>query len=135
MLVPVRNPIWLQFLFHKLLRLLTPYIAILAALGALGVAWQRLGPMPILAAAALGALGAVLPRVGPRVRRLVFPVRQSPTTAVHEGACPVGRCEGDSIHGICVEPRPAPGETSKDKKASSRPGRKAHATPCESARP
>lgn len=70
-LVPGRNPIWLQFLFHKLLRLLTPYIAILAGLGAVGVAWERLGPTPILVAAALAALGAVLPRVGPRVRALV----------------------------------------------------------------
>jgi hypothetical protein len=25
LLVPARNPIWLQFMFHKLLRLLTPY--------------------------------------------------------------------------------------------------------------
>jgi cellulose synthase/poly-beta-1,6-N-acetylglucosamine synthase-like glycosyltransferase len=70
-LVPVRNPIWLQFLFHKLLRLLTPYIAILACLGALGVVWERVGPTPILVAAALAALGAALPRIGPRVRALV----------------------------------------------------------------
>ena len=70
-LVPVRNPIWLQFLFHKLLRLLTPYVAILAGLAAVGFVWQRFGPLPILVGAGLGALAAVLPRVGPRVRRLV----------------------------------------------------------------
>ena len=70
-LVPVRNPIWLQFLFHKLLRLLTPYIAIVAALAAVGVVWQRFGPAPILAALFVAALAAVLPRVGPRVRGLV----------------------------------------------------------------
>lgn len=70
-LVPGRNPIWIQFLFHKLLRLLTPYIAILAALGALGVLWERTGPAPILVLLALGALAAVLPRIGPRVRGLV----------------------------------------------------------------
>jgi len=33
---PVRNPLWLQFTFHKLLRLLTPYLAIVALIG---IAW------------------------------------------------------------------------------------------------
>lgn len=34
-LVPIRNPIWLQFLFHKLLRLLTPYwLLVIVAWGA-----------------------------------------------------------------------------------------------------
>lgn len=33
---PFRNPIWLQFVFHKLLRLLTPYFATILALS---VAW------------------------------------------------------------------------------------------------
>ncbi|HEX9485138.1 MAG TPA: glycosyltransferase [Gemmatimonadaceae bacterium] len=33
---PLRNPIWLQFVFHKLLRLLTPYFA---ALLLLSIAW------------------------------------------------------------------------------------------------
>lgn len=35
-LVPWRNPIWGQFLFHKLLRLLTPYLLIGAAVGLAG---------------------------------------------------------------------------------------------------
>jgi len=34
---PLRNPVWAQFVCHKLLRLLTPY---LAALVALGVIWR-----------------------------------------------------------------------------------------------
>jgi hypothetical protein len=34
-LVPIRNPIWLQFIFHKLLRLLTPYLVLAAALALL----------------------------------------------------------------------------------------------------
>ena len=34
---PFRNPVWVQFVCHKLLRLLTPY---LATLFALGVAWR-----------------------------------------------------------------------------------------------
>ena len=33
---PVRNPIWLQFVFHKLLRLLTPYLVVIALVG---MAW------------------------------------------------------------------------------------------------
>ena len=70
-LVPIRNPIWLQFLFHKLLRLLTPYVAILAALAAAVLVWRWLGPAPLLAAAALGVVASLLPRVGPRVRGLV----------------------------------------------------------------
>ena len=35
-LVPWRNPIWAQFLFHKLLRLATPYLLLLAVFGAGG---------------------------------------------------------------------------------------------------
>jgi hypothetical protein len=46
-LVPWRNPIWLQFLCHKLLRLLTPYLLTLA-----------------LVAGAFAAAGAALPREG-----------------------------------------------------------------------
>ena len=65
---PVRNPLWLQFLFHKLLRLLTPYLAVLALLG---MAWaavsallsSRLGTELLLAAAVLGAMLCLIPRV------------------------------------------------------------------------
>jgi len=46
-LLPVRNPVWLQFLFHKLLRLFTPYWT------ALVLVWS----VP----AALGLLGDALP--------------------------------------------------------------------------
>jgi cellulose synthase/poly-beta-1,6-N-acetylglucosamine synthase-like glycosyltransferase len=34
---PFRNPVWAQFVFHKLLRLLTPYLVLMAVLGA---GWQ-----------------------------------------------------------------------------------------------
>jgi cellulose synthase/poly-beta-1,6-N-acetylglucosamine synthase-like glycosyltransferase len=49
-LVPLRNPIWLQFVAHKLLRLLTPYwvMAIGAWGGALTIRW--LGANPRVAA-------------------------------------------------------------------------------------
>jgi hypothetical protein len=64
---PFRNPVWVQFVCHKLLRLLTPY---LAALVALGVAW-RVGDalvhaesrVPLIAAASLLAALVLLPRV------------------------------------------------------------------------
>lgn len=62
-LVPIRNPIWLQFVFHKLLRLLTPYLVAVTLLAGLaaglaarpdavrGVMW--------LAVAALGMLAVI----------------------------------------------------------------------------
>lgn len=42
LLVPWRNPIWLQFIFHKLLRLATPYLIIGAAVGLLAWTAQSL---------------------------------------------------------------------------------------------
>jgi cellulose synthase/poly-beta-1,6-N-acetylglucosamine synthase-like glycosyltransferase len=62
-LVPWRNPIWAQFLFHKLLRLATPYLAVLAAAGLVGWSWQRLEarvpgaavPVLLLMVTAIGA--------------------------------------------------------------------------------
>ena len=41
MLIPWRNPIWLQFLFHKLLRLVTPYLLLVGAVSA--AAWLATG--------------------------------------------------------------------------------------------
>jgi cellulose synthase/poly-beta-1,6-N-acetylglucosamine synthase-like glycosyltransferase len=71
-LVPVRNPVWLQFVFHKLLRLLTPYLLLLFVAGA---AWGAAAALPprVLAGAVVGLalVGAALlamPRVGPRLR-------------------------------------------------------------------
>lgn len=57
-LVPLRNPIWLQFVFHKLLRLLTPYLVLIAlasALGALSLAAAPSDAGRVLLVAALGA--------------------------------------------------------------------------------
>ncbi len=72
-LVPVRNPIWLQFVFHKLLRLLTPYLALAIAVGtavllaeAVGTA---IGDEHRIAAAALVACGIALILARPRLRR------------------------------------------------------------------
>jgi cellulose synthase/poly-beta-1,6-N-acetylglucosamine synthase-like glycosyltransferase len=70
---PMRNPLWLQFVFHKLLRLLTPY---LAAVAILGMAWaavsallsSRLGPQLLLAAALPGVAACLIPRVRRKLR-------------------------------------------------------------------
>ena len=72
-LVPVRNPIWLQFVFHKLLRLLTPYLALLllVSVGVLVVRalWALGGAAALLAAAAVPLLALAHPALRRRVAR------------------------------------------------------------------
>jgi cellulose synthase/poly-beta-1,6-N-acetylglucosamine synthase-like glycosyltransferase len=58
-LLPIRNPIWPQFVCHKLLRLLTPYLVVVAlaaagAAAAFAAVEQSSTAGPILIAAALG---------------------------------------------------------------------------------
>ncbi len=65
---PIRNPIWLQFVFHKLLRLLTPYLALLAVLGIAASAIQMLlswreGVTVMVVCALLLTILCVIPRV------------------------------------------------------------------------
>lgn len=65
---PARNPVWLQFVFHKLLRLLTPYLLVVALLG---MAWAAvstllsttLGTQFLLGAAVAGVALCLVPRV------------------------------------------------------------------------
>jgi cellulose synthase/poly-beta-1,6-N-acetylglucosamine synthase-like glycosyltransferase len=73
-LVPGRNPIWLQFVCHKLLRLLTPWLLIALASGGAWLAAQRLGP----------ALGVVArwAGVGLVLVLLVAPLRRRVLSAV-----------------------------------------------------
>ena len=49
LLVPTRNPIWLQFMFHKLLRLLTPYwcIGLATWAGVIFLHWLELRPVAL----------------------------------------------------------------------------------------
>ncbi len=56
-LVPVRNPIWLQFLFHKLLRMLTPYMVTIIALWLLVVGAAAVRPSTLLGVAAVAGVG------------------------------------------------------------------------------
>ena len=65
---PARNPVWLQFVFHKLLRLLTPYLAVVALFG---MAWAAisallsttLGTQVLLVLALAGVALCLVPRV------------------------------------------------------------------------
>ena len=68
-LVPVRNPIWVQFLFHKLLRLLTPYLLLMMVIGVVGAVVPLLVREPwLLLVAAIPLLGALgLPAIRRRV--------------------------------------------------------------------
>ena len=74
-LVPGRNPIWLQLVCHKLLRLLTPYLllALVGALGlwTLGALWRTGGFVTIAALAAPPLLMLLHPALR---RRLVRPL-------------------------------------------------------------
>lgn len=62
LLVPARNPIWMQFMFHKLLRLLTPYwlVGVATWAGWIVVRWLESNPivtgLPLFALAALSAV-------------------------------------------------------------------------------
>jgi cellulose synthase/poly-beta-1,6-N-acetylglucosamine synthase-like glycosyltransferase len=44
LLHPLRNPVWVQFVFHKLLRLLTPYLLLIILAWSLLMAWLALSP-------------------------------------------------------------------------------------------
>ena len=71
-LVPGRNPIWLQFLSHKLLRLLTPWLLLAIVVGMSGAVVTMLSPevtIRLAAALLLVTLGALL--VAP-TRRIVM---------------------------------------------------------------
>ena len=62
LLVPGRNPVWLQFISHKVLRLLTPWLLMALVTGCLGVAWTLLPPhlVPMVLAAAAALAGVVI---------------------------------------------------------------------------
>lgn len=68
---PLRNPLWLQFVSHKLLRLTTPYLLLLLLVAAL---WMGVRAIPGAVALALLVLGigtAVALLLHERLRRLV----------------------------------------------------------------
>ena len=74
-LVPVRNPIWAQFVCHKLLRMLTPYLVLSTLVGVVGLSWlavERSGSASVLVPLALAMLAAIgWTRWGRRARDVV----------------------------------------------------------------
>jgi cellulose synthase/poly-beta-1,6-N-acetylglucosamine synthase-like glycosyltransferase len=75
-IVPFRNPIWVQFMFHKVLRLLTPWFVLGIGVWA---AWSLGGRLDSLALAVCAGLAALTGlwlavsggRVGSRLRRII----------------------------------------------------------------
>ena len=68
LLVPVRNPIWLQFISHKVLRLFTPWLVIALGVGMVGAVWSLVPTslLPVLLTVTAAALTAVL--ITPKTR-------------------------------------------------------------------
>jgi biofilm PGA synthesis N-glycosyltransferase PgaC len=65
-LVPWRNPVWSQFVCHKLLRLATPYLAIVVLLGVLALATML--PLRLLAGLVVAGITLVLIAAAARPR-------------------------------------------------------------------
>lgn len=71
LLMPVRNPIWAQFISHKVLRLLTPWLLIAFVCSATGVVLGLI-PAPVLPALLGGTVAlAIAVLVIPRTRAIV----------------------------------------------------------------
>ena len=69
---PLRNPIWLQFVFHKLLRLLTPWLTICVAFAVAWVSVAALLASPVGAKVLpVGVIGGGLLLLVPGIRRVV----------------------------------------------------------------
>ncbi len=67
-LVPVRNPIWLQFISHKVLRLFTPWLLLALGLGVVAVAWQRASAVGLQVFLAVLTAAGMAVLVTPQVR-------------------------------------------------------------------
>ncbi len=91
-LVPWRNPIWLQFVCHKLLRLLTPYLVLAAGLSltwlAVALLWRLAGWTALFGAAAVVLVALTVPFVR---RRLV---RQLEWLVLLQAAAVIGTVNG-----------------------------------------
>jgi hypothetical protein len=74
---PHRNPIWLQFVFHKLLRLATPYLVVVAALAGIVLAGRALATAPTAVTAGSAAAALVILAIAWRTPRIVDAVRMA----------------------------------------------------------
>ena len=72
---PARNPVWAQFLLHKLLRLATPYLMLMLVLGLVWGTVQRFGWRGVAAVLAVAFLGLVAALVFGRLGSLFGVVR------------------------------------------------------------
>jgi cellulose synthase/poly-beta-1,6-N-acetylglucosamine synthase-like glycosyltransferase len=92
-LSPVRNPIWIQFVFHKLLRLLTPYLALCVVVG---VAWTAVAVLLLSPMRGrllmLGGVVVLVLAVVPRIRRLL--TRQIAWAVALQGSIVVATANG-----------------------------------------
>jgi biofilm PGA synthesis N-glycosyltransferase PgaC len=75
-LLPFRNPIWTQFMFHKVLRLLTPYFVLGLAVWAAVHAGASLTTPTLAALAGLAVVGGIWltvsgGKIGLRLRRII----------------------------------------------------------------
>ena len=90
-LVPVRNPVWVQFMLHKLLRLLTPYLLVGFGVASLAILVDRFGIYVLVAGAgALLLLGLAAAMAGrwKALRRLAawgFSLQAAIVTATYYG--------------------------------------------------
>lgn len=69
-LLPWRNPVWLQFVLHKLLRLLTPWLVLMLGAAMTVLAWSAWGPAVlavVVVALVLAWLAATAMGIGSRV--------------------------------------------------------------------
>lgn len=71
---PGTNPIWLQFISHKLLRLLTPWALVGLLVGAIGHRWQRAPDETQRLLTATAFYGCVVLLLSPRLRQLAWGV-------------------------------------------------------------
>jgi poly-beta-1,6-N-acetyl-D-glucosamine synthase len=71
-LIPVRNPIWIQFLCHKLLRLATPYLLATALAGGLAILLRDTNPYLWAAGLALILLASLTTRAQAATREILL---------------------------------------------------------------
>lgn len=72
LLIPVRNPVWLQFVTHKLLRLLTPWMLMLLGVGIAGLVATSVTSAQLLIIAGIVGGGAAVAMLVPPLRRITL---------------------------------------------------------------
>jgi len=68
LLAPLRNPIWVQFVSHKVLRLLTPWLVVALGVGSVGLVWSVVPPALLPALLTVMAAGVTAILLTPKMR-------------------------------------------------------------------